>query len=176
MPAQRPKRKRAKWAAGLVVAVPLADGSWGVGQTAELMWPNVGYCAFFSIRILQIETLVPSFARTDLVALLAVDRFGVTSGEWPVLAMGSSLFPKAAFGNERFVSGGYVGAVTYDHELAASLLSAYHGLTPWNTWHDEHYLDGMLAPGVSRPPTARVLSTPERAQYLSLDGHDRGAV
>jgi hypothetical protein len=170
MPAQRSSHKRAKWVPGLVVAVPLADGSWGVGQTAELMWPNIGYCALFSARIPQLEAPVPTFARTNLVALLAVDRYGVTSGEWPVLATGPALFPKADFGNERFRSAGYVGAVTYDHALAEDLLSAYHGLTPWNTWHDEHYLDTMLAPGVGRPPTARVLSASERAKHLASDG------
>lgn len=128
------------------------------------MWPNIGYCALFSAWIPVADAPIPPLVRQDLVALLAVKRHGLTSGRWPVLGSGA-LFEKADFPNERLKEAGYVGAKVYDCGLAEALLSAFHGLTPWNDWKEENYLDTMLAPGVSRPRTARVLDAAELATY-----------
>lgn len=161
----RPGRRRVKWVAGLTFAVPLPDESFGLGQSSELMWPNVGYCALFAARIPSLETAVPHLVRKDAIALLAVARQGLTGGYWPVVASGPAFFSRADFPNERFREAGYVGAKTYDFGLAEAFLAAYHGLEPWNDWHDPAYLDTMLAPGVGRPATAQVLGDAELARY-----------
>ena len=168
----RPGRRRVKWIPGLVFALPLADESWGVGQTADLMWPNVGYCALFSARIQTLDEGLPDLSRKSLVALLAVTRHGLALGYWPVLSTSAALFSKADFPNERLAATGYVGATMYDYGVADDLLSAYHGLIPWNTWKDEDFLDTLLAPGVLRPATAHMLSPAERARYRASKGYD----
>jgi hypothetical protein len=127
------------------------------------------------VRLSDLDAPVPILARNDLVALLALTRHGLTSGYWPVLATRPVLFSKAEFPNERLARSGYVGATMYDYGLAEDLLSAYHGLIPWNTWKEEDYLDTMLAPGVPRPVTARVLSATDRASYRAASGHDAGS-
>jgi hypothetical protein len=167
-----------KWAPGLICAVPLADGSFGVAQTGELMMPNIGYCALFSTRLMKHDVPTPQPARSDVVALLAVARYGITSGHWPVLAAAPTLFATTEFSNERFRNVGYVGSIAYDCALAEDLLSAFHGLIPWNDWKDENYLDTMLAPDVPRPPTARLLSADELASYRAAksSGSSGGAV
>ena len=171
----RPGRKRVKWIAGLVFAVPLEDRSWGVGQSAELMWPHWGHCALFSARLQRLDAPVPPLTKHDLVALLTVARHGLAQGYWPVIGTAPALFAKAEFPNERFAPSGYVGAVTYDYGLAEALLSAYHGIIPWNTWKDERYLDTMLAPGVPRPRSAKLLSSAERASYRKSKGYETGS-
>ena len=166
----RPGRRRVKWVPGLVFAVPLTDHSWGVGQTAELMMPHWGYCALFSVRFPTLEAAIPRPNKKDLVALLAVARRGLASGYWPVIATAPPLFAKAEFPNERLAASGYIGAKMYDYGLGEALLSAFHGLTPWNTYKEENYLDTMLAPGVARPASAKVLSAAERAAYRAAKG------
>ena len=168
----RPGRRRVKWVPGLIFAVPLTDRSWGVGQTSELMMPHWGYCALFSERLPSLDAAVPRPTKKDLVALLAVARQGLASGYWPVIGTGPAVFGKAEFPNERLAASGYVGAQMYDYGLGEELLSAFHGLTPWNTYKEEDYLDTMLAPGVARPAAAKVLSAAERAAYRAAKGWD----
>ena len=99
------------------------------------------------------------------MALLAVKRYGLASGHWPVLATAPVVFAKAEFANEQFRDAGYVGATMFDYGLAEDFLSAYHGLVPWNDWKNPNYLDTMLAPNVKRPATARILDDAELAKY-----------
>jgi hypothetical protein len=103
--------------------------------------------------------------RSEVVALLTVARRGVTSGFWPVIASSAPLFSKSDFPNERFADAGYVGAEMHDYGIVDEFLSAYHGLVPWNDFHDPNYLDTLLAPGIKRPPTARVFTSSELTSY-----------
>jgi hypothetical protein len=55
-------------------------------------------------------------------------------------------------------TGTTVGVKHSDAGLIADLLDAWHGLAPWNVMFDENYFDSKLAPGVTRPSTALVLT------------------
>ena len=166
-----PGRRRVRWQPGLLFAVPLADDSWGLGQTSDLMMKNVGYVALFSHRLPSLNADRPSVRRSDAVALTAVDRHGVASGRWPVLESGVVLFPKNEFANERFAAQGYIGAILFDHGIAEDLLSAYHGLIPWNgPYLQEDYLDRLLLPNLKRPAAAKIISPEERRKFRQ----DRG--
>ncbi len=165
------KAKRVRWRPGLVVTIPLKDGSWGIGQTGDLMMPNVGYVALFNERLNSLASVVPILTRRALISLLAVTRHSVSTGRWHVIDEGHPLVPKTEFPNEQFAATGYVGAKLYDSELVEDFLDAYYGLAPWNgDFLEEDYLDRFLLPGRPRPQTAILLSPVERAEYR----HRRG--
>jgi hypothetical protein len=159
------RRKRVEWEYGAVFAIPLIDGSYGIGQAIASMMPNIVHSAFFSARFHSLPSSLPALRRDDVVALLSTWKESLNFGEWPVLGAATFIVETGEFPNERFRGVGYVGAKHYDEGIVQKFLSAYHGLTPWNTMHDERYYDTLLREGVARPPSAIILSPEARQKY-----------
>jgi hypothetical protein len=161
------KRKQSRWKPGTIYAVPLNDGSFGIAQAGETQGSliNVIYVALFSDRYTRIPDEVPALKRDSAVSLIATWRRALNRGEWLSLGVAPELFKKAEFPNERYANNGYVGAKNYDAGLLAEFLSAFHGLLPWNVMHDPAYYDGLLRPGLSRPPSVKILNERERENY-----------
>jgi hypothetical protein len=157
---------RARWEPGLVYAVPLSGGGYAVAQAIAAMMPNAVYVAVTS-RVVDGPTEVPDLREGEVVALPAVVRS--TLKEWVPRTVTPPIVAKAAFPNERFGASGYVGSTIYDAGLVAHFLHAFHGRAPWNSMEDEAYFDRLLAPGVSRPKGAVVLSPLEREKYRRQD-------
>ena len=164
------RKKRTRWAPGVVYAVPLTDGSYGVAQAVDAMMVNVIYVALFRSRLQSLPDASPSLSRSDVVALTATWRRDLENGDWPVLGSADLAVEKAEFPNERFASKGYIGAKHFDAELLAEFLSAYHGLLPWNVSYEEDAYDQMLAPGICRPDSAIVLDPEARNAYRIAQG------
>ena len=161
------KRKQSRWKPGTVYAVPLRDGSFGIAQAGEAQGAlvNVIYVALFSDRYTRIPDEVPALERESAVSLVATWRQALNRGEWLSVGVAQELFKKSEFPNERYASDGYVGAKNYDAGLLAEFLSAFHGLLPWNVMHNPAYYDGLLRPGLSRPPSVKMLTERERETY-----------
>ena len=161
------KRKQSRWKPGMVYAVPLADGSFGVAQAGEAQGPfvNVIYVALFAERYTHIPDQAPTMKRDSAVSLTATWRQALNRGEWLSLGVASEIFRKSEFPNERYADKGYVGAKNYDAGLLADFLSAFNGFLPWNVMHDPAYYDELLRPGLPRPKTARILNESDREKY-----------
>lgn len=166
-----PRPKRVVWRPGLVVAIPVTGGGWGVGQTADLMMPNVGYVALFAHRCESLDIPVPTLARESLIGLVATTRHAVSTGHWPLIDEARPVVATAEFPNERFAVEGYIGAKLYDPGVIEDFLGAYHGLHPWNgDFIEEDFLDQLLLPGRPRPREAILLSPTERIDYRRSRG------
>jgi hypothetical protein len=155
---------KARWKPGMVYAVPLEDGSFGLAQAIDAMAVNIIYVGVFSDRFPSLPPSPPGLSPSSAVALLATWRQALNRGEWSSLGVAAPAFKKGHFPNERFSAKGFVGAKHYSAGLIAEFLSAYHGLLPWNVMSQENYYDAMLKPGVS-PAEAVVLSPGERLAY-----------
>lgn len=129
------------------------------------MMVNVIYVALFADRARELPSVPAQLDGRRVVSLAATWRQHLNRGDWKQLGVTAPVVRKSDFPNERFARAGYVGAKHYDAGLLASFLSAYHGLLPWNVLHEEDYYDQLLAPGVDRPPAARVLDADARAAY-----------
>jgi hypothetical protein len=159
------RRKRVEWEYGAVFAVPLIDGSYGIGQAIGSMMTNIVHSAFFSTRFQSLPSSLPALRRDDVVALLSTWKQSLNFGEWPILGVARFIVEASEFPNERFRDAGYVGATHYDEGIVQEFLSAYHGLTPWNTSYDERYYDALLREGVARPTAAIILPAEARQKY-----------
>lgn len=167
MDLDKTRRKQSRWKPGMVYAVPLADGSFGIAQAGESQGPfvNVIYVSLFLDRYMQIPDEVPNLKRDTAVSLVATWRQALNRGEWLSLAVSPEVFRKIEFPNERFANNGYVGAKEYDAGLLANFLSAFHGLLPWNVMHNPSFYDELLLPGSPRPQYVQILSEIDREKY-----------
>jgi hypothetical protein len=140
------RRKRIKWNNGDVFAVPLVDGSFGTVQAIDHWLPHWIYTAVSNRRLETIPADMPALCTENVIALIAVgdDQFDF-GGPAALLAK------RGDFGNERYASNGYVGATSYSGGIIPALLSAWHGLAPWDAFKDARYLDKLLVSGLTRP-------------------------
>jgi hypothetical protein len=98
------KRRQARWKPGMIYAVPLADGSFGIAQAGKAMggYINVIYVALFAARYPTIPAAPVKLSRTSAVSLTATWRQSLNRGEWFSLGWAAEVFKKSAFPNERF--------------------------------------------------------------------------
>lgn len=160
-----PRFPRSRWKAGTVYALPLFDNTFGFGQAVTAMWPTLIYVALFSYHLPAVPKITPQLLRRDVVALVATWRQHLNGGRFATVGVAKPVVEKHEFPNERFAEAGYIGARHYDSGLLCDLLSAYFAITPWNVMYDEDCWDTMLAPGISRPDNAIILSPRDRERY-----------
>ena len=160
---KQPKRPRYK--PGMVYAVPLADGSFGVAQAGTQMFPTVIYVALFLDRFEAVLAIPPALDESKLVSLTATWRKNLNKGKWVPLGV-SELTPGLLnHPTETLAAGGYVGAKHYDAALLSEFLSACHGALPWNVMYDPAYYEKLLISGTARPSEAVILGEEERTAY-----------
>jgi hypothetical protein len=138
-----------RFAEGDVFGVPLPDGSLGIGQVLapERDAMNAVGCAFHRER----GPLDGDSCLSDPIAILLVTPDALAKGRWPVLARHAVGVPPEARPYERFRAQGWVGVCITGSGIVDKFLAAWHGLHPWDAWHDPRYLDGLLLSGVDRP-------------------------
>ena len=159
------KPKKSKWVPGMIYAVPLADGSFGMAQAIDAMTVNIIYVAIFIDRTCDIPPTPPKLTRTHAVSLVATWRQHLNSGDWPSIGVGPLVYQKKDFPNEQFAKKGYIGAKHYDIGILQDFLSAYHGIVPWNVNYKEDYYDQFLMLGKERPSNIIWLSPEQRLEY-----------
>jgi len=143
---------RQKFAPGDIFGIPLPDGSLGVGQVLSIEPEalNAVGC-LFTAGVVSGGKIVSA---PEPVAALLVTPDLLKNGSWPVKSSGPITFEPEERPYEQFRAAGWVGAKVVGSANAQALLSAYHGHTPWDDWHDPKYLDSLLLPGVVRPKAA----------------------
>ena len=161
------KRRQFRYKSGMVYAVPLADGSFGIAQAGEAQgeFVNVIYVVLFSNRYGELPDQAPTLKREFAVSLAATWRQALNRGEWLSLGMAPEAFQKSEFPNESYASNRYIGAKNYDAGILTKFLSAYHGLLPWNVLYEPDYYDGLLRIGLSRPSSVQILNDHDREKY-----------
>lgn len=159
------KYKRKIWKPGAVYGLPLTDGSFGVCQAIEAMWPTVIYIAVFSHRFEHLPAEVPPLNRDDVLSLGATWRPQLNNGSLPFLGSAAPVVSKRDFPNEAFSEIGYVGAQHSDIGLYSDFLDACFGLTPWNTMFEEDWWENYLNTKHPRPPAIRTLDAQAREKY-----------
>ncbi len=157
--------KPLRYKPGMVYAVPLADGTFGVAQAGEAMWPNIIYVALYLDRHPDVPAGIPSLQRENVVSLVATWKKSLNKGAWLPLGITTQAVARHEFPNEAVAGVGYVGAKHYDAGILAEFLSACHGLLPWNVMADPTYYDRLLAPGITRPDRTRMLDDADRVAY-----------
>lgn len=94
---------------------------------------------------------MPGLYAPDLLAALFVTRDLLDSGDWKVMSSGMPPSIDAFIDLPSIRRKGYVGVEIVGSRNVISLLNAFHRLVPWNSFHDEDYLDSLMLPGVKRP-------------------------
>ena len=138
-----------KFQPGDIFGIPLPDASMGIGQILSLepdALNSVG-CVFFA------ATARPSgfTGVMEPISVLLVTPDLLKSGVWPVKSQGPVFLEPEERPYEIYRASHWVGVRVTGSGIVQEFLAAYHGLTPWDAWHDPHYLDSLLLPGVERP-------------------------
>jgi hypothetical protein len=157
--------KRSRWKAGNIYALPLVDGSFGMAQ-ATVATPGLAgvvNVAVFDYRCPSVAQCPSTVARERVIALLGTWRAEMNGGYWALVGRAEPCVSAEEFPNLQLKS--LVGHTHHSGGVIENLVSAYHGLLPWNVNYREDYYDVLLAPGVWRPKTARVLNALELATY-----------
>jgi len=157
--------KHLRYKPGMVYAVPLVDGTFGLAQAGEAMLPNVIYVALYLDRYPDVPAGVPSMQRENIVSLVATWKKNLNKGAWLPLGIATQAAARHEFPNEAVADQGYVAAKHYDAGILAEFLSAFHGLLPWNVMFDPAYYDRLLAPGAARSDKIRMLNETDRVAY-----------
>jgi hypothetical protein len=157
--------KSPRYKPGMVYAVPLSDGTFGIAQAGSAMWPNVIYIALYADRYEELPNSIPPLSRLRAVSLTATWKKDLNKGTWVPLGITEEEHALAEFPNEAHADQGYVGAKNYDAGILSEFLSAYHGLLPWNVMHDSNYYDQLLAPSAPRSDKITILSEADRVAY-----------
>lgn len=152
---RRPKAK--PWRVGDLFALPLGDGTFGFGQVLG-DWPS---CSLVELRAPSPAATPEAVLAARRLAILHVQRRSLDDGRWIVVGHASpAVDPFSGPCGHPY----QVGGISWDglEELAG----AWWGLTPWNRYDREDYLDEYLLAGVGRSPRAVLLSPDERAAVL----------
>jgi hypothetical protein len=149
------RKRKVTWEFGVVFAVPLPDGTFGVGQAIAAMMANVSYCAFTRLRVGEIGGGVPSLLSTDVVSRVPVTREQLDYAAWPILGVAPLCCAKSDFAAEDYANRGYVGATIYDAALAEDFLAAFHAFAAWDDWHQPDYLNRWLVSPNAKSQTLR---------------------
>jgi len=138
-----------KFNPGDIFGVPLPGDSMGIGQVLSLepdALNSVG-CVFFA------ATASPSglSGAMEPIAALLVTPDLLKSGAWPVKSQGPVFLEPEERPYEIHRASHWVGVRVTGSGVVQEFLAAYQGLVPWDAWHDPHYLDSLLLPGLERP-------------------------
>lgn len=157
--------KHPRYKPGMVYAVPLADGAYGLAQVGIPMFPAVIYVALFLDRFEALPAGLPKLDESRLISLTATWRKNLNKGAWIPLGVGELTPALLKHPTEALAASGYVGAKHYDAGLLSEFLSACHGALPWNVMHDPAYYDKLLVFGLARPERAVMLGEEDRTAY-----------
>jgi hypothetical protein len=173
----QPRFKRSRWKPGNVYALPLVDGSFGVAQAivASPGMAGILNVALFDYRYPSLSDCRTTVERNRVIALLATWRAEMNGGYWALVGwfepcVAEMEFPNLQLGRDA------PGHIHHSGGVLENLVSAYHGLLPWNTNSQEDYYDILLAPGVKRPKTARLLNQLELATFRERNQGGHAAI
>src|SRR5262249_19746261 len=143
------KRKRIKPEAGDLFAVPLIDGTFGLGHVIDVD-NYLGPLALFGRRASSPSELTNDLGHTlkAPLTILVLTNNALESGEWLIIGNKKPEYSAFAIPTDGKGTSHTFGAASY-------FLNAYHGLIPWDGMYDPREYDKLLIPGVPIPPTVR---------------------
>jgi hypothetical protein len=148
-------RKRQKWAAGDLFSIPVGS-SCGLGQviSAEPEALNSVLCVYFShlVPCDQLGLISPNIR--DSISIQLTTRESLDDGSWKVIGNARPLDTFDEFPLERLRLDGFIGAKVRGSGIMDALVSAFHGLSPWDEYADPEYFTKLLRPGVAVPGAA----------------------
>ncbi len=146
---EKAKRRRVKVKTGQIVAVPLRDGTFGLGHVAQYTYLQA-ILAHFDHRAKHAADLIEGAEEAmkhRLLTILAVTSDEIYDGHWPVIGHKEPTYPAALLDMKGTSHTGNVSRWFFD---------AYYGLVPWDAMAaTPRYFENMLLAGVPVPPTAR---------------------
>jgi immunity protein 26 of polymorphic toxin system len=157
--------KKTRWKPGMVFAIPVDVGKFGIAQAIDSMMENVIYIAVFSDLYDEIPEEIEFLDKENVISLHATWKQDLNNGTWAKVGILPSVASKSDFPNEEFASSGYVGAKHSSAGIFNDFLAAYHGVAPWNVMTDENYWDSYLNAGKSRPDKVILLTEDQRKEY-----------
>jgi hypothetical protein len=148
-------RKRIKPKAGDLFAVPLTDGSFGLGHIA--VFDSVEYlepsCVLFAHRAARPDDLLVNVDEVmeHPIGVMVTNASELRCGAWPIIGWRRPDY--AGFEMPKFMD---MKHGSYTVGVLPEFLEAYHGLRPWDEWPmSATWYGDILLPGVPIPPTAR---------------------
>lgn len=155
-------KRQAQWRKGMVLLIPLQDGSWGVGQviTDEVMGsPTV---AIFAVRLAggASETDVPVLTRDQCIAQLTlIGLHALNTGQWRAAGIRDTALNTSQSQNWEYRGANWVGSKLYTDTVVSALLNAFFGLEAWDDFADPAFLDKLLLPPHMRPPGVKLIKS-----------------
>jgi len=150
------RKKKINWQNGDVFLITLNNGNSAVGQTLDLMMPNIVRIAIFVDVIkadsgthISLDTL--HLDKSNAISLVACTREQLDYGVWKIIGNSKIKIGVNDFPNENFRAQDWVGAGMYDASVIESFVNAYNALTPWDDWHKPDVLDALLIDKAKKP-------------------------
>jgi hypothetical protein len=137
---------------GDLFAVELMDGRNALGQVLDVSIPHTASCAFLSQHAPTLDALRRiEPAAQDIVATATVVDAHLNRGAWRIISDAPLLLAREQWPNESTRAKGWVGSEVYTGAILEYFLNAYHGLAPWNRYHDPYFLDKILVSPTKKP-------------------------
>lgn len=134
------KKKKLAIEQDQLLALPLADGSYGLAHVARALDPHSTLYVLHSSRAAQPDDLAVLADPRDAIAVGVTDDLPVSTGDWRIIGKRRLDYARPMPQLEG-KWGGY--------KILPNQLSAYHGLIPWDA--SVFYRENLL-PGVPNPP------------------------
>lgn len=148
------RKKKQIWDIGDFFTVPLADGSFSLGQVVgrEPDAMNSAICAFFARSYDVFPEGVDDLPiASELVSMLFVTRDLLDSGDWKVFAKGETFDAAPYIDITTLRECGFVGIRIIGSGIVIKLMGAFYGLLPWNGFYEPDYLDRLLVSPDKKP-------------------------
>ena len=147
--------RKVEWSVGDLFLVRTADGQHVLGQIVgcEPSVLNSVSVAFFDQRFPSPE-VASAGAEPDpskAFSIVFSTRDLLDSGVWGVIGRREVGIPRSLLPFESLRANGFVGAKVIGSGNLITLLNAYYGLAPWDSFHDPEYLDRLLVNPAAKP-------------------------
>jgi len=154
------KKKKVSYRTGDIFAVPLEDGSYGLGYVVDEN-DDEPFCAFFANRTKTPTDLLINLD-DDLkhpLTILEITSNALQDGIWPILANKIT-----DFSNYNIPTDGK--GKSHTSGIGESFLNAYHGFTYWDEMYDPKYFEKKLISRVPLPSSIRFKSNIDEGKNL----------
>lgn len=149
------RKKKQLWKVGDYFTIPLADGSFSIGQVVgqEKEALNSVICAFFTRHYPDApHQLDQALVDQELVAVLFVTRDSLDSGDWKVIFSGDT-FPISHYMDIAYLkASGFVGVRVIGSQIILDFMNAYYGFYSWDGYYEPDYFDKLLV-SLDRKPS-----------------------
>ncbi len=139
------KRKKQNWCIGDIFLVPLADGTFSVGQVIARYKDalNSVVCIFTTSRIKKLESEV-TINEDEIISALFVTPDFLDSGDWLVVGSWPPVPVEHYFDTDALKADGFVGVKVVGSGIVINFIEACFGLYPWDGFFEADYLDKLL--------------------------------